>query len=65
MNAELVAFGVLTLALAAGLLWVARRLYPRLDLSAEALETIRLLTALIAGLLVLTGLGLVFVGALP
>ena len=62
MNAELVAFGVLTLAAAGGLLWVARRLYPRLDLSPDALETIRLLTALIVAVLVLTGLGLVFAG---
>lgn len=64
MNTELVAFGVLTFAFAVSLLWVARRLYPRLDLSPDAIDTIRLLTALIVAILVLTGIGLVLIGAL-
>ena len=62
VNVELVAFGVLALAIAVGLLSAARHLYPRLGLSGDALETIRFLTALIVGILVLTGLGLVGIG---
>lgn len=64
MNVELVAFGILALAVAIGLLSAARHLYPRLDLSSDALETVRLLTALIVGVLALMGLGLVVVGLL-
>lgn len=62
MNVELVAFGVLALAVAFGLLSAARHLYPRLELSADALKPIRLLTALIVGILILTGLGLIVLG---
>lgn len=62
MNVELIAFGLLAIALAIGLLSAARHLYPRLELSADALASIRLLTALIVGILVVIGIGLVVVG---
>ncbi|MEY7850530.1 hypothetical protein AB7C87_15180 [Natrarchaeobius sp. A-rgal3] len=64
MNVELVAFGAIALAAGAGLLYTARHLYPRLDLSEDALASIRLLTALIIGVLLLGGAGLVLVGIL-
>ena len=56
------AFGGVALMLGVGLLAIGRRLYPRLDLADDALATVRLLTALIAAVLLLTGLGLVIVG---
>ncbi|RKD93478.1 hypothetical protein [Halopiger aswanensis] len=62
MNVELIALGVLVIALGVGVLSLARRFYPRLEFGTETMETIRLLTALIVGLLVLTGLGLIAVG---
>ena len=62
MNVELVVFGVAALAIGVALLYAARSLYPRLELPDEALASIRLLTAIIVALLVLTGLGLVGVG---
>ncbi|GAB3667429.1 hypothetical protein [Halopiger thermotolerans] len=62
MNVELIAMGVLAIALGVGVLSLARRLYPRLAFEADTMETIRLLTALIVGVLVLTGLGLIAVG---
>lgn len=62
MNVELIAMGVLAIALGVGLLSLARRFYPRLEFGADTMETIQLLTALIVGLLVLTGLGLIAVG---
>ncbi|MCW8173116.1 hypothetical protein [Natrialba swarupiae] len=64
MNVELVAFGAIALAAGAGLLYAARQLYPRLDVSDDALVSIRLLTALIVGVLLLGGAGLVLVGIL-
>nr|WP_160049054.1 hypothetical protein [Natrialba sp. INN-245] len=60
----MVAFGAIALAAGAGLLYAARQLYPRLDLSDDALASIRLLTALIVGVLLLGGAGLVLVGIL-
>nr|WP_083822862.1 hypothetical protein [Halopiger xanaduensis] len=54
--------GILAIALGVGLLSLARRFYPRLEFGADTMETIRLLTALIVGILVLTGLGLIAVG---
>ncbi|ARS90322.1 hypothetical protein [Natrarchaeobaculum aegyptiacum] len=62
MSTELVAIGFGTIAVAIALLVGARHLYPRLELPPEALGTIRLLTATIAALLLLTGIGLVVVG---
>lgn len=62
MNVELIAMGILAIALGVGLLSLARRFYPRLEFEADTMETIRLLTALIVGLLVLTGLGLIAAG---
>ncbi|NGM68482.1 hypothetical protein G6M89_05565 [Natronolimnobius sp. AArcel1] len=62
MNVELVAFGALALAGAIVLLSAARRLYPKLGIAEEALETAELLTALIVAVLVLTGIGLILVG---
>ncbi|WP_306056163.1 hypothetical protein [Natronococcus wangiae] len=64
MSTELIIFGVMAIALGGGLLYVGRHLYPRLDLTRDALSTVRLLTAVIAGVLLLTGLGLVAVGLL-
>ncbi|NUB90710.1 hypothetical protein HTZ84_14300 [Haloterrigena sp. SYSU A558-1] len=62
MSTELVAFGVSALALGIGVLIAGRRLYPRLDVPEDAESTLQLLTAMIAGVLLLTGLGLVLVG---
>ena len=62
MSSELVVMGIATIAIAVALLVGARHLYPRLELPPEALGTIRLLTATIAALLLLTGAGLVLVG---
>lgn len=62
MSTELVALGFATVAIAIALLVGARYLYPRLELPPEALGTIRLLTATIAAILLLTGAGLVVVG---
>lgn len=62
MSTELVAFGVSALALGIGVLMAGRRLYPRLDIPADAESSLQLLTAMIAGVLLLTGLGLVLVG---
>lgn len=64
MSTELIIFGVISIALGGGLLYTGRHLYPRLDLTRDALSTVRLLTAIIAGVLLLTGLGLVAVGLL-
>ena len=64
MNVELVVFGLVAIAIGVALLYGARHLYPRLELADEALASVRLLTAIIAALLLLGGLGLVVVGAL-
>ncbi|WP_244510165.1 hypothetical protein [Natronobacterium texcoconense] len=62
MSTELIVFGALVVAVAIALLSVGRHLYPRLDLHEDELTSIRLLTALISGLLLLIGLGLVVIG---
>ncbi|SIS08946.1 hypothetical protein [Natronorubrum thiooxidans] len=62
MSAELLAFGVSALALGIGVLVAARHLYPRLELPADAESSLELLTAMIAGILLLAGLGLVLLG---
>ncbi|EMA32098.1 MULTISPECIES: hypothetical protein [Natronobacterium] len=62
MSTELIVLGAIVSAIAIGILTGARHLYSRLDLHEESLTSIRLLTALIAGLLLLTGLGLIVVG---
>lgn len=62
MNAELLAFGLVAIALGIGVLMAARRLYPRLDLPEDAQSSLQLLTAMIAAILLLTGLGLVLLG---
>ena len=62
MNAELLAFGISALALGIGVLVGGRHLYPRLELAEDAESSLQLLTAMIAGVLLLTGLGLVLVG---
>lgn len=59
MNAELLAFGVSALALGIAILVAARRLYPRLDVPEDAESSLQLLTAMLAGMLLLVGLGLV------
>nr|WP_230198689.1 hypothetical protein [Halopiger djelfimassiliensis] len=64
MNVDLVAVGILAVAIGIGFLAAARHFYPRLGLSEDSLASIRLLTALLVGVLVLTGLGLVAVGVL-
>jgi hypothetical protein len=64
VSTELIAFGAIAIALGGGLLYAGRHLYPRLDLGKEALSTVRLLTAVIASMLVLMGLGLIIVGLL-
>ncbi|MFP8951962.1 hypothetical protein ACLI4Z_03170 [Natrialbaceae archaeon A-arb3/5] len=62
MNIDLVALGVLTLVVGGGLLSLTRFLYPRLDLSEDGVASIRFLTALLVGILIFTGLGLVVLG---
>ncbi|EMA30552.1 hypothetical protein [Halobiforma nitratireducens] len=62
MGTELIVLGTAVVAVGIALLVGARHVYPRLDLPDDALGSIRLLTALIAGLLLATGLGLVAVG---
>ncbi|WP_246998552.1 hypothetical protein [Halosolutus gelatinilyticus] len=62
MSTQLVVFGVVAILLGVGLLSAGRRVYPRLDVTEDSLESIRYLTALIAAVLLLTGLGLVLVG---
>ncbi|MFC4436580.1 MULTISPECIES: hypothetical protein [Natrialbaceae] len=62
MSTELIIFGMAAIALGSGLLYAGRRLYPQLDLTRDALSTVRLLTAVIAGVLLLTGIGLVVIG---
>ena len=59
MNAELLAFGVSSLALGIAILVAARRLYPRLDVPEDAESSLQLLTAMLAGVLLLAGLVLV------
>ncbi|WP_323171020.1 hypothetical protein [Natrialba sp. PRR66] len=62
VNVDLVAFGIIAIAIGLGVLSAARHFYPRLDLTNDALATVRLLTALIAAVLLLAGIGLVVVG---
>ncbi|OIB57701.1 hypothetical protein [Natrialba sp. SSL1] len=62
VNVDLVAFGIIAIAIGLGALSAARHFYPRLELSEDALATVRLLTAMIAGVLLLAGLGLVVIG---
>jgi hypothetical protein len=64
VSTELIIFGVIAIALGGGLLYAGRHLYPQLDLTRDALSTVRLLTAVIAGVLLLMGIGLVVVGLL-
>ncbi|MDQ2050109.1 hypothetical protein RBH26_06385 [Natronolimnohabitans sp. A-GB9] len=59
MNAELLAFGVGAIGLGIAILAAARRLYPRLDVPEDAEASLELLTAMLVGILLLTGLGLV------
>lgn len=62
VSTELIVFGATAILLGVGLLSAARRFYPRLDLTDDALSSIRLLTSVIAAVLLLTGLGLILVG---
>lgn len=62
MDAQLLAFGLGAFALGIGFLVAGRRLYPRLEVPPEARRSLQLLTALIAAILMLTGLGLVLIG---
>ncbi|QLG50381.1 hypothetical protein [Natrinema halophilum] len=62
MDTDLLAFGFAALALGLGFLIVARRLSARLEVAADVRRSLRLLTGLIAAILVLTGLGLLVVG---
>ena len=62
MSVQLLAFGVIALALGVGVLAAGRRLYPRLDIPEDAESSLQLLTSMIAGILLLTGLGLVLLG---
>ena len=62
MTTELVVYGLVSLAASVGLLVGARTYYPRLEVSEERLASIQFLTAVIASLLALTGVGLVLIG---
>ena len=59
MNAELLAFGVSALALGIGVLVGSRHLYPRLEIPADAESSLQVLTAMLAGVLLLAGLVLI------
>lgn len=62
MEAGLLAFGSGAVAAGIGLLVAARWLYPRFDASADVRRSLRLVTAVIAAILVVTGVALVTVG---
>jgi len=62
VSTELVVFGAVAIVLGVGLLSAATRLYPRLDLPADAMDSIESLTAWIAAILLLTGVALVLIG---
>lgn len=64
VSTDLIVLGAIVIAIGLGLLSAGRHFYPRLDLSDEELSSIRLLTALTAAILLLTGIGLVVVGFL-
>lgn len=64
MDADLVALGLLAIVVGIAVAVAARRLAPRLEAPEESFETLRFLTALITGILVALGLGLVLVGVL-
>lgn len=62
MNAELLAFGLMSLATGIAVLVGARELYPRLEVAEDAESSLRMLTAMLAGVLLFAGLGLVLLG---
>lgn len=62
MNGDLIAFGLVALALGIGALVGARHLFPRLNVPTDTESSIQLLVAMIAGILLLIGLGLVLIG---
>ena len=64
MDADLIALGILAVAVALGVGYAARYLYPRLDAPKESITSLRFLTALIVGILLALGIGLVLVGLL-
>lgn len=63
MDTGVLAFGLGSLAVGIGFLVVARRLYPRFDVPEDVRKSLRLVTAVIAAILVVTGLALIVVGA--
>lgn len=62
MNAELLGFGISALALEVGVLVGSHHLYPRLEIPEDAESSLQVLTAMLAGVLLLAGLGLVLLG---
>lgn len=64
MDADLIGLGILATGGGITLAYVARYLYPRLDAPKESLASLRYLTALIVGILLILGLGLIFLGVL-
>ncbi|WP_049926805.1 hypothetical protein [Halopiger goleimassiliensis] len=62
MTVELVGFGLVSFTAGTGLLVAARAVYPRLEVTPETRSSIQFLTAVIASVLVLAGVGLVLVG---
>ncbi len=64
MDVDLIALGILVIAAAICVGYAARYLYPRLDAPKESLTSLRFLTALIVGILLALGLGLILVGVL-
>lgn len=63
MDADLIGLGILATAGGIALAYVARYLYPRLDAPKDSLASLRFLTALIVGILLVLGLGLILLGA--
>ncbi|GAB7018481.1 hypothetical protein [Halostagnicola sp. A-GB9-2] len=64
MDVDLVALGILAIAVALGVGYAVRFLYPRLDAPEESLTSLQFLTALIVGILLALGIGLILVGVL-
>ncbi|SFS68197.1 hypothetical protein [Halostagnicola kamekurae] len=62
MDADLIGLGILALAGGLAFEFAARYVYPHLDAPRESLSSLRFLTTLIVGILLVLGLGLFLLG---